>query len=554
MRYQEALLEIDRIKDVWTLWDLRPVVDACCHRNCARIYLRWFLDLGNRDGNQNSNRDGNQSSNQSNRDDAAALASSDPRHSGESPLKRIKIFNCQEDPAVAAHREHLLQQALVQSRCALEKRKHQCMGHLLRAASEWALALFSTTDTSEQTIERLQDAEATLRQAKWPARTSGDRQAFVECLDGILLSERAGSIELWSRWGQRWIQALEPVELIGAFRADDSQHSGQEEAAGSSASASAGAGASASASASAGASAGASRRRSPHKQRQPHEHGSLKQRHGSDASSAAQAAEGPAERPERPESDADMESVGESDDMVEDSEGSGPGDSDTSEGSDEPNGSDTSEGSDDSDDSDSDDGMWRTTHSLGKSDPDASEVWPHLTNVKPSRVFKGHQSCRTTKDVNFYGASDRYVVSGSDDGYAFIWDKRSTRLVQLLAGDSEVVNVIQGHPHAPVIAVSGIDSTIKIFEPIYPNNRLWSLDMDALEAAQQEAGLATGSWLPDSHLNRDVQPRPTRSGWTRTRWATTARPRMGSSRKRHPLSSRQPTSPLPRRCRRARRS
>ncbi|KAI9206394.1 uncharacterized protein BJ171DRAFT_473401 [Polychytrium aggregatum] len=197
-----------------------------------------------------------------------------------------------------------------------------------------------------------------------------------------------------------------------------------------------------------------------------------------------------------------MESVGESDDMVEDSEGSGPGDSDTSEGSDEPNGSDTSEGSDDSDDSDSDDGMWRTTHSLGKSDPDASEVWPHLTNVKPSRVFK------TTKDVNFYGASDRYVVSGSDDGYAFIWDKRSTRLVQLLAGDSEVVNVIQGHPHAPVIAVSGIDSTIKIFEPIYPNNRLWSLDMDALEAAQQEAGLATGSWLPDSHLNRDVQPRP----------------------------------------------
>jgi hypothetical protein len=29
-------------------------------------------------------------------------------------------------------------------------------------------------------------------------------------------------------------------------------------------------------------------------------------------------------------------------------------------------------------------------------------------------------------------------------------------------GDSSVVNVIEGHPHLPVIAVSGIDTTVKV--------------------------------------------------------------------------------------------
>jgi nuclear receptor interaction protein len=98
-----------------------------------------------------------------------------------------------------------------------------------------------------------------------------------------------------------------------------------------------------------------------------------------------------------------------------------------------------------------------------------------------NRFYEGHCNIETTKDVNFYGLQDEYVVSGSDCGHLFIWDRKTTELVNILEGDQEVVNVIQGlyheacfhslltavegHPSEPMLAVSGIDNTIKIFSP-----------------------------------------------------------------------------------------
>ncbi|KAJ9665507.1 hypothetical protein H2201_004389 [Coniosporium apollinis] len=82
-----------------------------------------------------------------------------------------------------------------------------------------------------------------------------------------------------------------------------------------------------------------------------------------------------------------------------------------------------------------------------------------------TRVYKGHCNVKTVKDVNFYGLNDEYVVSGSDSGHLFIWDKKTSQLLNILEGDGEVVNVVQGHPYEPLLAVSGIDHTIKIFSP-----------------------------------------------------------------------------------------
>lgn len=98
-----------------------------------------------------------------------------------------------------------------------------------------------------------------------------------------------------------------------------------------------------------------------------------------------------------------------------------------------------------------------------------------------NRSYEGHCNIETTKDVNFYGLQDEYVVSGSDCGHLFIWDRKTTELINILEGDEEVVNVIQGlyhktcfrhfltmvkgHPFEPMLAVSGIDHTIKIFSP-----------------------------------------------------------------------------------------
>ena len=90
------------------------------------------------------------------------------------------------------------------------------------------------------------------------------------------------------------------------------------------------------------------------------------------------------------------------------------------------------------------------------------EMVPCTTHT---RMYRGHCNVRTVKDVNFFGLDDEYVVSGSDDGNLFIWDRKSGELVNILEGDGEVVNVVQSHPYEPMLAVSGIDHTIKIFSP-----------------------------------------------------------------------------------------
>lgn len=64
--------------------------------------------------------------------------------------------------------------------------------------------------------------------------------------------------------------------------------------------------------------------------------------------------------------------------------------------------------------------------------------------------------------VNFLGPDDEFVASGSDDGYFFLWEKSSGKLHDILEGDGSVVNVIEDHPYLPLVAVSGIDMTVKV--------------------------------------------------------------------------------------------
>ncbi|KAF8760148.1 PI3 PI4-kinase family [Rhizoctonia solani] len=91
--------------------------------------------------------------------------------------------------------------------------------------------------------------------------------------------------------------------------------------------------------------------------------------------------------------------------------------------------------------------------------------------ILPRSEYRGAANVRTVKDVNFLGKSDEFVTSGSDDGNWFLWNKKSGRLLGIWEGDGSVVNVIEGHPFLPIVAVSGIDDTIKIFEPKAGNKR-----------------------------------------------------------------------------------
>lgn len=84
--------------------------------------------------------------------------------------------------------------------------------------------------------------------------------------------------------------------------------------------------------------------------------------------------------------------------------------------------------------------------------------------VRPSKIYKGHRNVDTVKDVNF-GGMDNLVVSGSDDGNVFIYDKNTSEILGIWKGDGSVVNVMQYHPEMPIMAVSGIDNSVKILAP-----------------------------------------------------------------------------------------
>ncbi|XP_026822857.1 DDB1- and CUL4-associated factor 8 isoform X2 [Rhopalosiphum maidis] len=81
--------------------------------------------------------------------------------------------------------------------------------------------------------------------------------------------------------------------------------------------------------------------------------------------------------------------------------------------------------------------------------------------------YSGHLNRMTVKGVNFYGPRSDYVVSGSDCGFIFIWDKKTEAIVQRKHADKKgCANVLEAHPHIPTLATSGLDKTIKIWEPL----------------------------------------------------------------------------------------
>nr|CAD7257779.1 unnamed protein product [Timema shepardi] len=79
--------------------------------------------------------------------------------------------------------------------------------------------------------------------------------------------------------------------------------------------------------------------------------------------------------------------------------------------------------------------------------------------------YLGHRNARTMiKEASFWGQD--YVLSGSDCGHVFAWDRHSGALVMLLEADHHVVNCLQPHPFLPILATSGIDYDVKLWAPL----------------------------------------------------------------------------------------
>lgn len=161
-------------------------------------------------------------------------------------------------------------------------------------------------------------------------------------------------------------------------------------------------------------------------------------------------------------------------------------DDDDDEDEDDEDEGESEEGGEEGSDAEQTQDVWTTAFDRSRI---SGKVEAHVPCSSHTRVYRGHCNIKTVKDVNFFGLDDEYVVSGSDSGHVFIWDKKTSQLVNILEGDGEVVNVVQGipmlcnpssrlrvhneltstacpgHPYEPMLAVSGIDHTVKIFSP-----------------------------------------------------------------------------------------
>ena len=68
------------------------------------------------------------------------------------------------------------------------------------------------------------------------------------------------------------------------------------------------------------------------------------------------------------------------------------------------------------------------------------------------------------KEACWWGKN--FIISGSDCGHVFGWERDTGRLVLLLEADRHVVNCVRPNPHEPILATSGIDYNVKLWAPL----------------------------------------------------------------------------------------
>ncbi len=86
--------------------------------------------------------------------------------------------------------------------------------------------------------------------------------------------------------------------------------------------------------------------------------------------------------------------------------------------------------------------------------------------ARAAGAYVGAFNCATDiKEATFLGEDGALVAAGSDDGRAWLFDAATGACLRALAADAEVVNCVRAHPVLPVLATSGIESTVRLWAP-----------------------------------------------------------------------------------------
>eukprot|EP00756_Hemistasia_phaeocysticola_P058622 Hpha_TRINITY_DN35264_c0_g1::TRINITY_DN35264_c0_g1_i2::g.145163::m.145163/K11804/WDR42A; WD repeat-containing protein 42A len=80
------------------------------------------------------------------------------------------------------------------------------------------------------------------------------------------------------------------------------------------------------------------------------------------------------------------------------------------------------------------------------------------------RTFEGRVNEQTMAKEVVFLHGETAVATGGDCGSLFIWDVQSSQLVRRTPADKCIVNCVAPHPHLPLVATSGIDDTVKLWD------------------------------------------------------------------------------------------
>lgn len=85
-----------------------------------------------------------------------------------------------------------------------------------------------------------------------------------------------------------------------------------------------------------------------------------------------------------------------------------------------------------------------------------------IPTYHPQIKYQGHRNSKTfIKEAVFWG--NDYIMSGSDCGRVFVWEKNTAKIVTAFPADERVVNCLAPNPHFYALATSGIDYDIKLW-------------------------------------------------------------------------------------------
>ncbi|KAF1769362.1 hypothetical protein GCK72_001179 [Caenorhabditis remanei] len=95
------------------------------------------------------------------------------------------------------------------------------------------------------------------------------------------------------------------------------------------------------------------------------------------------------------------------------------------------------------------------------------ETEPVEGTVDYQQRFCGSTNHQTDiKEANFFGSRDQYIVAGSDCGHMYIWNRDTSKLQGIWRADDHILNIVQPHPNQFMLASSGIDDDIVLWQPL----------------------------------------------------------------------------------------